>query len=209
MRNENSLQESFGGIDIYIFDQLLKGRFNPDMRLLDAGCGSGRNLIYFLRNGYEVFAVDEAEAAVAQTRALAAELAPRLAAANFRVESVDRLSWETAGSDTGFDLVLSSAVLHFARSEEHWQAMMNEMWRVLKPHGIFFARLASNIGIEDQVSLIDGRRYRLPDGSTRFLVDAEMLHRVTAQLNGQFLEPIKTTVVEDMRSMTTWVIEKM
>ena len=114
---------------------------------------------------------------------------------------------EAGGSDK-FDVVVSSAVLHFARDEEHWRAMVNEMWRVLKPGGMLFARLASTIGVEDQIKLIEGRRYRLPDGSDRFLVDAEMLHRVTAALGGEFLEPIKTTVVENMRAMTTWVIRK-
>jgi tellurite methyltransferase len=105
-------------------------------------------------------------------------------------------------------VVLSSAVLHFARDEEHWQAMVNEMWRVLKPGGIFFARLASSIGMEDQIRLIENRRYRLPDGSDRFLVDEAMLLRVTAALGGEFIEPIKTTVVQNMRAMTTWVIKK-
>jgi len=103
---------------------------------------------------------------------------------------------------------LSSAVLHFARDEDHWQTMVNEMWRVLKPGGMLFARLASTIGVEDQIKLIERRRYRLPDGSDRFLVDAEMLQRVTAALGGEFLEPIKTTVVENMRAMTTWVVRK-
>jgi SAM-dependent methyltransferase len=107
-----------------------------------------------------------------------------------------------------FDVVLSSAVLHFARDEEHWQAMVNEMWRVLKPGGMLFARLASTIGVEDQIKLIEGRRYHLPDGSDRFLVDAEMLKTVTDALGGEFLEPIKTTVVDNMRAMTTWVIRK-
>ena len=109
---------------------------------------------------------------------------------------------------TDFDVVLSSAVLHFARNEDQWRSMVNEMWRVLKPGGMLFARLASTIGVEDQIKLIEGRRYRLPDGSDRFLVDAEMLLRVTAALGGEFLEPIKTTVVENMRAMTTWVLRK-
>ena len=218
------LQEWFGGIDIYIFDQLLKGRFVPGMRVLDAGCGSGRNLVYFLRSGYEVFGVDESAAQITQVRRMAAALAPHLPAENFRVGSVERLSadygdYKTANSNQqsldsrsgnagGFDVVLSSAVLHFARDEEQWQAMVNEMWRVLKPSGIFFARLASTIGVEDQIKLIEGRRYRLPDGSDRFLVDEAMLHRVTRALGGEFIEPIKTTVVENMRAMTTWVLRK-
>ncbi len=202
------VQEVFGGIDIYLFDQLLKGRFDPGMRVLDAGCGSGRNLIYFLRNGYEVFGVDESEQAIGQMRRLAASLVPDLALGNFRVEPVERMSFGRDGEVADFDLVISSAVLHFARDEQHWQAMVDEMWRVLKPGGMFFARLASMIGIEQKVRLIEERRYRLPDGSNRFLVDAAMLKTVTESLGGHLLEPIKTTVVDNMRSMTTWVVGK-
>ncbi|MGI9065446.1 MAG: class I SAM-dependent methyltransferase [Pyrinomonadaceae bacterium] len=219
MQTSINLQEWFGSIDIYLFDQLLKGRFVPGMRVLDAGCGSGRNLVYFLRSGYEVFGVDESGPQITQIRRLAAALAPHLPADNFRVESVERMSWGKADSSQqtansrrentpGFDVVLSSAVLHFARDERQWRAMVNEMWRVLKPGGIFFARLASTIGMEDQVRLIEGRRYHLPDGSDRFLVDEAMLQQVTAALGGEFLEPIKTTVVESMRAMTTWVVRK-
>jgi tellurite methyltransferase len=224
--SEKSLQELFGSIDIYLFDQLLKGRLVPGMRVLDAGCGSGRNLVYFLRNGFEVFGVDQSPEAISQMRRLAAALAPHLPVDNFRVEPVERISFNSQtgkGSNTdkkntsvtrpnpeecGFDVVLSSAVLHFARDEEQWQAMVNEMWRMLKPGGIFFARLASSIGMEGQVKPIEGRRYHLPDRSDRFLVDEAMLKRVTVALGGEFVEPIKTTVVENMRAMTTWVVKK-
>jgi tellurite methyltransferase len=200
----SDLQELFGGIDIYLFDQLLKGRFVPGMRVLDAGCGTGRNLVYLLRSGYEVFGVDESPEALSQTRRLAAALAPHLPAENFHVEAVERISF----ADTAFDVVLSSAVLHFARDEEHWSSMVKEMWRVLVPGGIFFARLASTIGMEDLVELIEGRRYHLPDGSERFLVDEEMLLCVSAELGGEFIEPIKTTVVQNLRAMTTWCLRK-
>ena len=199
-----NLQEWFGGIDIYLFDQLLKGRFVPGMRVLDAGCGTGRNLVYLLRSGYEVFGVDESPEAVSQTRRLAAALAPHLPADNFHVEAVEQMSF----ANTGFDVVLSSAVLHFALDEEQWSSMVKEMWRVLKPGGIFFARLASTIGMEDLVVLIEGRRYHLPDGSERFLVDEAMVLRVSAELGGEFIEPIKTTVVQNMRAMTTWCLRK-
>jgi tellurite methyltransferase len=232
MTTSLNLQEWFGGIDIYLFDQLLKDRIVPGMRVLDAGCGTGRNLVYLLRSGFEVCGVDESSEAVAQVRRMAgkkeadgrsrrqdegqeagadgkstmqkAESRRQEDDDNFRVEPVEKMSWE----DESFDVVLSSAVLHFARSEQQWHAMMNEMWRVLKPGGIFFARLASSIGIESLVKLIAGRRYRLPDGSDRFLVDEAMLLEVTAALGGEFLDPIKTTVVQNMRAMTTICLKK-
>lgn len=204
MNSNINLQAWFGQIDIYLFDQLLKGRFTPQMQLLDAGCGGGRNLIYFLRSGYAVCGVDQSQAAINQVRALAAIHAPHLAADDFRVEPVERMSF----ADESFDVVISSAVLHFARDAEHWQSMVREMWRVLKPGGIFFARLASDIGIEEKVQLIEGRRYHLPDGSDRFLVDEQMLLQATASLDGEWLEPLKTVIVQNMRAMSTWCLRK-
>ena len=200
----HSLQDSFGGIDIYLFDQLLKGRLVPGMRLLDAGCGSGRNLNYFLAGAFDVFSVDQSAELIAQVRALAASLAPNLPTNNFRVEPVEKLSFP----DADFDVVISSAVLHFALDEEHWLCMVREMWRVLKPGGMFFARLASTIGIEHQVEHLTGRRYRLPDGSVRFLVDESMLMTTTENLGGRWLEPLKTVVVQNLRSMSNWVLLK-
>ena len=204
MTSQPGLQEWFGGIDIYLFDQLLKGNITPQRSVLDAGCGGGRNLIYFLRSGFEVFGVDQSTESIAQVRALASSLAPHLPVRNFRLEPVERMSF----ADADFDVVISSAVLHFARDEEHWQSMVNELWRVLKPGGIFFARLASSIGIEEQIEQIEGRRYHLPDGSDRFLVDEQMLLAATVSLGGEWLEPFKTVVVQNMRSMSNWCLRK-
>ncbi len=204
MTSHTNLKDWFGGIDIYLFDQLLKGRFTPRMRVLDAGCGGGRNLIYFLRSGFDVSGVDQSKEAIAQVRSLASMLASHLPADNFRVELVENMSF----ADASFDVVISSAVLHFARDEEHWHSQVREMWRVLKRGGIFFARLASSIGIEEKIELIEGRRYHLPDGSDRYLVDEQTLLDVTASINGEMVEPLKTVVVQDMRSMTTWCVLK-
>ena len=73
------------------------------------------------------------------------------------------------------DVVIASAVLHFARDEAQWHAMVSGAWRVLAPGGMLFCRLASSIGMEDRVQPLGGRRFRLPDGSDRFLVDEAML----------------------------------
>jgi SAM-dependent methyltransferase len=199
-----NLTEEFGHIDIYLFDQLLRGRIRPGMRVLDAGCGSGRNLVYLLRQGYDVFGADPDKAAVDAVRDLARRLAPALPADHFRVEGLEALSFP----DELVDVVICSAVLHFAGSEGQFLAMLRGAWRVLRPGGLFFARLASSIGTESRIRRLAGRRYHLPDGTERFLVDAELLMAIGRQLGGELLDPLKTTVVQDQRSMTTWVMQK-
>jgi tellurite methyltransferase len=204
MTTSSPLAEQFGDIDIYVFDQLLRGRITPDMTVLDAGCGAGRNLVYLLRNGFQVLGVDENPAAIDAVRRLASELAPRLAVENFRVEHVEAMSFPDAAAH----VVVSSAVLHFARDEQHFRAMLREMWRVLRPGGMLFCRLASTIGMEDQFRRLVERRFELPDGSQRFLVDEQLLIEMTARLGGELLDPLKTSVVQNLRCMTTWVVQK-
>jgi SAM-dependent methyltransferase len=200
----DDLRREFGDIDIYLFDQLQRGRILNGMTILDAGCGRGRNLVYLMRRGFDVYGTDQSDAAVVATRTLALDLAPALAADHFRVEPVERMSF----SDSMFDVVISSAVMHFARDEEHWLAMLAEMWRVLKPGGLFFARLATTIGHESRVRQSVGRRYVMPDGDERFLVDEDFIMKATRDAGGRLLDPLKTTVVQNARSMMTWVMRK-
>ena len=194
----------FGHIDIYLFDQLLRGRIAPGMTVLDAGCGAGRNLVYLLRSGFDVLAADEDPSAIGEVRRLAARLAPALSPENFRCEPIESMSFEAASAD----VVLSSAVLHFARDEAHFNAMLEGSWRILRPGGLWFCRLASSIGMEERVRRIDGRRHRLPDGSDRYLVDEAYLMEKTRALGGELLDPLKTSVVQNQRCMTTWVVRR-
>ena len=204
MQASESLDAQFGQIDIYLFDQLLRGRVKPPMRVLDAGCGSGRNLVYFLRSGYQVFGADSDAEAIASARRLAGTLAPDLPVRNFRVESVEHMTFPDAFAD----VVISSAVLHFASDDRQFAAMVRDMWRVLKPGGMLFCRLASAIGMETRVRRISGRRFLLPDGSERYLIDEGMLVELTRELGGTLLDPLKTTIVQNQRCMTTWVVRK-
>jgi len=199
-----NLQEQFGNIDIYLFDQILRGRITRGMRIVDAGCGSGRNLIYLMREGYQVFGADADPRAIEEVRRVARSLAPALSAENFRIETVEAMSFPEAFAD----VVLSSAVLHFARDDAHFRAMLQGTWRVLKPGGLFFCRLASSIGIEALVRQVQDRRFHLPDGSERYLVDEALLAALTKELGGELADPLKTTVVQNQRSMTTWVLRK-
>jgi SAM-dependent methyltransferase len=190
------LSAQFGGIDIYLFDQLLQGRFDDRRRVLDAGSGGGRNLPFFVAQGFEISAIDRDPAAVA----LVQRLAPQ---ADVRCGELDALPWDTGT----FDAVICSAVLHFARDDAHFVAMVREMWRVVGPGGLFFARLATSIGMERLLPATCGRM-RLPDGSDRFVVDEQKVMEVTRALGGRLLDPLKSTIVQGQRVMSTWVMEK-
>ncbi len=198
------LLDLFGEIDIYVFDQLLRGRITPQMRILDAGCGEGRNSRYLMRCGAELFGVDSEPSEVERIRAVAREHAPGLPPENFLTSRLDRLPFP----DAHFDAVICCAVLHFAESERHFEAMVGELWRVLAPGGVLFTRLASTIGIEERVRHEHGRRFRLPDGTDRFLVDEDYLLELTARLSATLLDPLKTTNVQNRRCMTTWVLRR-
>jgi 2-polyprenyl-3-methyl-5-hydroxy-6-metoxy-1,4-benzoquinol methylase len=195
-----TLQEQFGGIDIYLFDQILRGNISSGMKIFDAGCGSGRNIVYLLREGYEVFGADPDPKAIDAVR----QLVPRIPAGNFRVESVEANSF----SDAFADVVICNTVLHFARDDDHFRSMLRGAWRTLKPGGLFFSRLASTIGGEHLLKHLSGRWYLMADGTERYLVDEPLLMRWTSELGAHLVDPIKTTVVQNLRSMTTWILRK-
>jgi tellurite methyltransferase len=199
-----TLQEQFGQIDIYLFDQLLKGRITPGMRIVDAGCGGGRNLIYLLREGFEVYGADMDAQSIESVRSFARKFVPALPATNFRVEPVEHMSF----ADDFADVVISNTVLHLAADDTQFEAMLQGTWRVLKPGGLFFCRVASTIGMESQFVHVQGRRFRSPDGAERYMVDEAILNSITERLGGELVEPLKTTVVQNQRAMSTWVVRK-
>ena len=203
MTTSGELRTEFGEIDIYLFDQLLRGRFDRRRSVLDAGCGGGRNLPYFLRHGFDVRAIDADASAIRSVRELASSLNPALPLEQIQQGSLTALPWPDASTDA----VICSAVLHFARDDQDFAAIVEELWRVLAPGGLFFARLATSIGLERSVASRTGR-VRLPDGSERYIVDEPTLLSWTTKLGGTLADPIKTTNVQNMRCMTTWVMEK-
>jgi len=197
-----SVQEQFGQIDIYVFDQILRGNIAAGMRVLDAGCGYGRNLVHLLREGCDIFALDADATGVEHIRKLSSSLGTGLPAENFKVGRIEEMPFPDALAD----VVICSSVLHFASDWSHFQAMLMELWRVLKPGGMLFCRLGSRIGMDFEP--VRENIFRVGDGSEWFLVDEEMLLSLTDELDAVLVDPLKTTIVQDFRCMTTWVIRK-
>ena len=196
------VQEQFGQIDIYVFDQILRRNIAPGMRILDAGCGYGRNLIHLLREKTEIFAIDANPAAVEHVRRLSKSLNSSLPDENFQVSLVETMPFP----DDFTDVVICNSVLHFARSEDHFQSMLAELWRVLRPGGLLFCRLGSRIGMNFMP--VGNDLFAMPDGQNWFLVDEQKLMSLTASMKAVLVDPLKTTIVQNHRCMTTWVVRK-
>lgn len=184
--------------DIYLIDQILKGNFKNFKTILDVGCGDGRNLPYFFENNFEVFGIDPDE-----KRLLAVINRMKIKTENFKVAVAENIPFSQA-----FDLIICNAVLHFAKNKLHFDSMLFSIWDRLAANGILFIRLASDIGIEKLIKPIDYGNYLLPDGTIRYLVSQEELLNYTKVLNARLVEPIKTTNVQGLRCMTTWILRK-
>jgi len=197
--------QELGRMDIYLIDQLMKGNINKEMKILDAGCGAGRNLEYFIRNNYKAWGVDANAEVIEALRENAKYWNEAYDVNRFSVADLGDLSKKKAE----FDLVICNAVLHFAKDKAHFETQLANLWRVLKPGGLLFSRLTSDIGVKDLVKPMGNGRYLLPDESERYLVSHHYLIEKTAALGGQLAEFIKTTNVHNLRAMTTWVVRKV
>lgn len=198
------LNHLLGNIDIYLLDQILKACFEKKYKILDAGCGEGRNLIYFIKNGYKVWGIDKNADSIQMLKYLVKSIDKAYPLDRFLTGNIDNLPYP----DHEFDAIVSSAVLHFAENKKHFFSMVSEMDRVLKPGGILFARIATDIGMEQKIKPIGDGKFTLPDGSVRYLLTKDQLHDLMMDFGYAFIEPFKTVVVDDKRSMSTLVLRK-
>jgi SAM-dependent methyltransferase len=201
----SELNKLLGNIDIYLLDQVLKGRFSKEMRILDAGCGEGRNAVYFVNSGYQVYGVDQEELAVQYIRYLSKSLDSNYDSHRFQVAGLEDIPFHGAA----FDAVICSAVLHFAQDEEHFWKMMNEMIRVLKTDGVLWFRMTTAFGgMMEESRNLGGGKYFLPDQSERFLLTQEHLDKLMV-LGLEFVEHPKSVLVHGQRAMGVFVMRKI
>jgi tellurite methyltransferase len=200
LNNNSNIKNLLGQTDIYLLDQMMKGRYQATDKILDAGCGDGRNMYWFLQNNIEITGIDHNEEAINQLKTSN----PTLFNDRLQVCPVEK----TPFPDNHFDHVICSAVLHFAAGTNHFKEMLAEIVRVTRHGGSIFIRMTSDIGIENKVSTISHGVYTIPDGSKRFLMTKALLAESMQQHNLSFLEPLKTVNVNDIRCMSTLVLQK-
>jgi len=183
-------------MDIYLLDQIMKGRYDKEDIILDAGCGEGRNLRWFVEMDHDIWAVDK------DTERL------KMAKVNYPAinDKILHGSLTKLPFDTGyFDHVVCSAVLHFAEDEYEFHKMLQELLRVLKVGGSLFIRTASSIGLQEEtISLQDSFNQQ----RAGFYLNREIIAELLSTYQLKLLEPVKTTNVQDIRAMTTLVLQK-
>ena len=195
----NTLLSQIEHTDIYLIDQILKGRFDNTKSVLDVGCGKGRNVTYFLKNRFDVYGIDSNSNCLDWTIEN-----KNVIPTNFQEALAEKIPF----GDKQFDLIICNAVLHFAKNKAHFEEVLFSIWNRVSKNGILFIRLASDIGIENLVTSLGNGEFQLPDDSTRYLVSEKALLDYSKQLNATFVEPIKTTNVQNLRCMTTWILQK-
>jgi tellurite methyltransferase len=205
MMSLQSLNQELGNIDLYLLDQVLKGNIAGNAKILDAGCGEGRNLVYFMNNNYDIYGLDQQEDAIRMLQFVAKTKAIDHVDARFKVGDVKSLPYE---SET-FDWVISSAVMHFADTLHDFESMLGEIFKVLKPGGKVFIRMASSISIEHLVEKADENRYFQPDQGFRFLLTRNLLDQILHSGKWSLLEPWKIIRVADQRTMAVLILEKV
>ncbi|MCV9386878.1 class I SAM-dependent methyltransferase [Reichenbachiella ulvae] len=198
------LNRLLGNIDIYLLDQILKGRIAENSRILDAGCGEGRNLIYFLNQGYDVHGVDMNPDAIRMLQFIVQSNFPTVEKERFQISPIDKMLYP----DQAFDWVISSAVLHFSTTEFDFWKGIKEMTRVLKIGGGLFIRMTGEFGLDQATLEKQGEQYLLPDGSLRFLLTQQILDQMCEEYHFELMEPLKSVWVDGKRSMTTLVLRK-
>lgn len=154
-------------------------------KVLDAGCGNGRHVVFFAEQGYDVSGVDISGQAINVAQVW---LAQKKLKADLKVNDIEKLPYQ----NKYFDMVLSCEMLDhvpFSKAKE----IVQEIKRVLKPKGYFFLSLRSTESSEcGQGEKIAENTFILQEGYEKGL----MQHFFNLEEAGELLKEFKIFDIE-------------
>ncbi|MDP4090934.1 MAG: class I SAM-dependent methyltransferase [Bacillota bacterium] len=119
----------FKGVpDENLISYVRSGIFKPG-RILDIGCGNGRNSIYLAKLGFQVDAVDFSEASIEWAREVAAEEKVHI---SFYCQSIFDFELQT----NYYDYIYDAGCLHHIKPHRRKQ-YLQIIYQALKPEGYF------------------------------------------------------------------------
>jgi len=109
---------------------------NRYKKVLDLGCGTGRNTIYLAQKGFSVYALDASKTGIEITKKKAQEL--KLINIKYKVADMKKTSYPK----NYFDAVICIFVLSHGLLKDN-EAAVNEIYRILKPKGMLVTEFMS------------------------------------------------------------------
>lgn len=97
------------------------------MKILDIGCGEGKDAVYMAKKGYTVTAFDLTESGIEKTKRLAKEFGVRI---NAYIDDIN-----TFETNDRFDIIYSSGTLQYLK-ENNIRPFFEKIRKLTNPHGI-------------------------------------------------------------------------
>lgn len=138
-------------------------------RLIDLGCGTGRNSFYAADLGLEAYAIDISKTAIEAGRSYSKEQGYKV---DFYNDSIGkRLVFEDGMFDVALDVTSSNSL-----KESEREVYFEEMYRVLKPGGYVYVKALCKDGDTNAKELL--KRFPGPETDTYILPEQKITERV-------------------------------
>jgi tellurite methyltransferase len=196
--DQEKLLGELGQLNLHLLEQVRNGQIQPQMKILEIGCGYGHNIRFFIKHGYDAYGIDKSEEAIQLIKEYLPGWNPSLKTENFQVAEPLTLPFQEGFFDYTYALHFSE----FTNNADSLAPLLKEALRVVKPSGVLFLQLETNIGLEGKVLHLTGNRYLMQDGQEKILISETELNNLVKSLNCNSLLPMTTLMYHSKKSYT-------
>ena len=185
-------------MDLFLMDLILKGKIPSNARVLDVGCGEGRNGIHFIQQGHEYHGWDIDSSKLKLLEYLAKTF--DASHAHFKIQDI-----RSAEADRFFDFIICSRMLHFAESKVDFLLMWEKLSGQLKRGGILYVSMDSIID-NDLWKKLEHGKIKFPDARIHFALTSDIYEEIKKGF--EEIEPLKTLVYHNKRAQSFLCFKK-